>query len=919
VATARGLSEFQLGRGGSAFTTHLPGNKPSENFITALMQDSGGRIWCGTAGGLFEMLSGHKFRRQPLPAPVPPQERIEVSDVLEDAGHKLWVATTSGIYVIGKDGGVQHITKEDGLPNEWVNALLLDKSDRLWAGTRGGLALMRDGKDGGRCGVQQVYRNIGEANDVDVAALAQGPDGTLWGGAGTGILRSLPGSPGAFRILTRAQGLIDRHVTALATDGAGSMWAGTEGAGVMKIQPAGFTTFREQDGLAADRVFSVLADRAGAVLAVTVADTTAIRSVNVFDGAGFHALVPKVIGDHPAWGQHQILLQSRTGEWWAASNVGLCRFPAVRAADLARTQPKACYAPDTDVFRVFEDSKGYIWASAQSAQGDRLMRWDPTTKAISSLKDAISSFNKEGRGLVSAFAEDRNGGVWMGFWGGGLVRYEGGKFTHFNSSDGSPAGIVWALLVDSRGRLWIGSGGGGLGIVENPGSAQLQVRAYKTANGLASNTIYCMVEDKAGRIYAGTAKGVDRLNPKTGDVKHFSVADGLAHGVLTSALRDASGDLWFATMQGLSRLTPTADRPPAVPSVRIVDLRVGRDRYPVSQVGETRIRRGDLQPSQNQFQVEFVGFNDEPEESLRYKYKLEGGDSDWQGPGRDHVANYPGLEPGGYRFLVKAVNSEGRESVAQAEIDFVILPPFWRRWWFETLSLASLAGLAFAAHRYRVSQAVQIERMRTSIATDLHDDIGASLSQIAILSEVARGDARLGQSGPNEPLERVAKLARELVDSMSDIVWSMRAEPEGVDSLIRRMREFANDLLGSQNIAFALRVPGPDTHIQLSLQARRQVFLIFKECLHNAARHSDCTAVEAALGVEGREILLRVRDNGRGLTNIGGAPRSNGGTGIPSMRRRAASLGGDIQWAPGPEGGCAVEVRLPMRQGAFRL
>jgi ligand-binding sensor domain-containing protein/signal transduction histidine kinase len=924
VATARGLSEFQAGHGGNAFTTYLPGNKPFENFVTALMQDSAGRIWCGTGSGLFEMLSGHKFRRQPLPAPQPPQERIEVSDLLEDAGHNLWVATTSGIYVIGKGGAVQHIASEDGLPHEWVNALLLDKQGRTWAGTRGGLVLMRVGNEGGRVGVQQVYRDIGGEKGFNAQALAEGPDRTMWAGASIGIVRLLPDRrPVVFQGLTRANGLIDRSVTALATDRAGNIWAGTEGAGVMKIQPAGFTTFREQDGLASDRVFSVLADGTDAVLAVTVGSTNAMRSVNVFDGIGFHALVPKVIGDQSTWGQQQILLQSRSGEWWAATKVGLCRFPPVKAADLARTPPKACYARDTAAFRVFEDSKGRIWASAQSPQGDRLMLWDPTTKAISSLNNAISSFNKEGRGLVSAFAEDRNGAIWMGFWGGGLLRYDGRQFTRFTSGDGVPAGVVWALLADSSGRLWIGAGAGGLGLVENPGSAQLQVKVYNTTNGqpaerLASNTIYCIVEDKAGRIYACTAKGVDRLNPKTGDVKHFSVADGLAHGALTTALRDATGDLWFATMQGLSRLTPTADRPPAVPSVRIVDLRVGRDRYPVSQVGETRISRGDLQPSQNQFQVGFVGFNDEPEESLRYKYKLEGGDSGWLGPGRDHQANYPGLEPGPYRFLVKAVNSAGGESTAPAEVDFVVLPPFWRSWWFETLALASLAGLVFAAHRYRVSQAVQIERMRTAIATDLHDDIGASLSQIAILSELARGDAQLGQPGPNERLERVAKLARELVDSMSDIVWSMRAEPEGVDSLIRRMREFANDLLESQAIAFELRAPGPDTHLQLSLQARRQILLIFKECLHNAARHSGCTAVEAEMRVEGREILLRVRDNGRGLSNAAGAHRSNGGTGIPSMRRRAESLGGAMQWTPGPEGGCTAEVRLPMRHGAFR-
>ena len=352
--------------------------------------------------------------------------------------------------------------------------------------------------------------------------------------------------------------------------------------------------------------------------------------------------------------------------------------------------------------------------------------------------------------------------------------------------------------------------------------------------------------------------------------------------------------------------------------MRITGLRVGRDRYPVSQVGETQIARGDLQPSQNQFQVGFVGFNDEPEESLRYTYKLEGGDSDWQGPGRDHEANNPGLGPGHCRFLVKAVNSEGQESATPAEVDFVILPPVWSRWWFQTLALASLAGLVFAAHRYRVAQAVRIERMRTTIGTDLHDDIGASLSQIAILSEVARSDARLGQSAPNERLERVAAaLARELVDSMSDVVWSIRAQPEGVDSLIRRMREFANDLLESQAIAFELRAPGPDTHIQLGLEDRRQLLPIFKECLHNAVRHSGCTAVEAELVVEGREILLRIRDNGHGLSNTGGVPRSNGGTGIPSMRRRAESLGGSMQWTSGLAGGCTVEVRLPMRHGAF--
>jgi signal transduction histidine kinase/ligand-binding sensor domain-containing protein len=880
--------------------------------VTALIQDSAGRIWCGTGNGLFEMLSDHKFRRQRLPPPVHGWRTI-VTDVLEDAGGKLWLASNLGIYVIARDGSVEHVGKEDGLPQAWVEALLLDKQGRLWAGTRGGLVSMRDGNKGSRVGVQQAYRYIGGLKGGDVKALAEGSDGAIWASTSSGIVRSLSGSsPAPFRLLTRAQGLIDRQINALTRDRAGNMWAGTEGAGVMKIQPDGFTTFHEQDGLATDRVRAVLADRTGAVLAVTASPTPPRHSLDIFDGVGFRNVIPKVFGPDASWERHRILLQSRTGAWWAATMIGLCRFPPVKVVDLARTPPAACYARDTQVLRVFEDSKGRIWASGQQPllARDQLVRWDPTT-------NAVSSFDQEDPASPGSFVEDRNGAIWMGLWQGGLLRYDGRQFARFNPGDGVPDGQDYALLVDSAGRLWIGSNGGGLGLVEHPGSARFHVRRYSTANGLASDTIYCIVDDEVGRIYLGTARGVDRLNPKTGHIKHFSVADGLAPGQLNSVLRDASGNLWFATMQGLSRLTPTPDRPPAIPSVRITDLRVGRDRYPVSQVGETRISRGDLQPSQNQFQVEFVGFNDESEESLHYTYKLEGGETDWQGPGRDHEANYPGLGPGHYRFLVKAVNSEGQESTTPAEVEFVILPPVWGRWWFQTLALASLASLVFAAHRYRVAQAVQIERMRNNIATDLHDDIGASLSQIAILSEVARSDAHMGQSGPNERLERVAALARELVDSMSDVVWSIRAQPEGVDSLIRRMREFANDLLESQAIAFELRAPGPDTHIQLGLEARRQLLLIFKECLHNAARHSGCTAVEAELAVEGREILLRVHDNGRGLSDTGGSPKSNGGTGIPSMRRRAKSLGGSMQWTSGPAGGCTVEVRLPMHYGAF--
>lgn len=204
--------------------------------------------------------------------------------------------------------------------------------------------------------------------------------------------------------------------------------------------------------------------------------------------------------------------------------------------------------------------------------------------------------------------------------------------------------------------------------------------------------------------------------------------------------------------------------------------------------------------------------------------------------------------------------------------------------------------------------------MRTVIATDLHDDIGSSLSQIAILSEVARvrGDDRA-----SEPLQRIATLARELVDSMSDIVWSIRTEPDDVDSLTRRMREFALDLLSSQGIEFELRAPRAGENWNLSLNARRSLFLMFKECIHNAVRHAQCSSVIAELRLMDHELMLRVEDNGIGLNGEAKASGRNDGTGISGMRWRVRSLGGRMDIAANTGKGCCVTIWLPVRRGVL--
>ena len=908
VGTPRGLSQFQA-EGGGKFITYLPGNNADENAVNALLQDSSGRIWCGTRAGLFESLSGHRFRRQPLPAPTPGHERISVTGLMEDAGQQLWVATRSGIYVIGKDGAVRHIAM-DG-PTQNVRALLPDRYGRIWAGTQDGLVLIRNADKDGRYGVERIYREAAEVKSLDVTSLAQAPDGTIWAGASAGIARWLPGSgPPAFHMLTRTQGLIDRQVHALALDRAGNMWAATEAAGVMKIQPTGFTTFRERDGLATDRVWSVLVDRAGTVLAVTAG--TGRASVNIFDGTRFHALSLHGFSERASWG-HRILLQARTGAWWAATTAGLCTYAPMPAAALAGKLPQSCDARDQRVIQIFEDSMGRIWASTQqfATANPRLMRWDPVTKAISFIEDGPNRND-----FVTAFAEDRDGNIWMGLGDGDLFRCNGRQFNRFKQTDGVLTGDVRDLFVDSRGRLWIASANG-LGLIDHPGSSHFGMRVYRIPDGLSSDTVMSVAEDTAGRIYASTPTGLDRLDPGTGHIKHFSTADGLAHGQVTMSVRDNSGDLWFGTTQGFSKLSHTTDRPPAIPSVRITDLRIGRERHPVSQVGETRILRGDFEPSQNHFQVGFVGFSDEPEANLRYRYTLEGGESVWQGPGRDHEANYPGLEPGRYRFLVKAVNSEGQQSATPAEIDFVILPPIWRRWWFETLVLIAAASAAFAAYQRRlqgITARVRLlfeERLdeRTRIARELHDTLLQNLAGVSLqLDGVAKqiGASSEGAAGRikavRQQVDAAFREARQKVLDLRSPMLQGRALPVV-------LRESLEQIAAGHPVRLRVTVAGQ--HGPLREDLDETVLRIGQEAVANAVRHARASEIQVSLSYDDRSLRLRVKDDGQGF-DLDEAGHRMGHWGLQNMRERAQRVGAEWKLSTAAGQGTEIEVIVPL-------
>jgi ligand-binding sensor domain-containing protein/signal transduction histidine kinase len=918
VATAGGVCRFNPA-GPRLFNVSYPGDDEPSRQIEALAEDQSGAIWCGTHGGVYllEEESGREhFRFMDFGMPTE-GEGAYVQTIVADRNGSVWIGTRgSGLYRRRPDGGIDHFSTDSGLPTNRVEALLEDQGGRMWAGTTLGLCQLSPEPGPSHRIVSRVYTTRDGLPSNSADALFQSPDGTLWVGTDYGLskLRPRAGENDRFWSYTTSNGLSSPFIQALAEDRDGNLWLGTDSGGAMKLTRGGFTNYTEMDGLASAGVDSIFEDNANELCVISSGQR---HFINHFDGRRFKPIWPAFPKNitYFGWGCNQITLQDRTGDWWVPTGQGLCRFAKVsRLENLAAEPPKSVYTtsnglPFNDVFRLFQDSRGDLWISTLSQSGNGLTRWERATETLHNLPTSDGAVPIRTH-PASAFAEDAAGNVWIGQWTGGLTRCTAGRLTSFNESDGLPAGTIRALYLDHAHRLWIASSVGGLARIDDPSESHPRFVTYTTAEGLLCDDVWCITENQRGSIFVGTGRGLDELEPDTGHIKHYTEADGLMRGKVTAAYRDRHGALWFASnVHGLSRLVPQADPTQTPPPILISGLRVAGVPQQISQVGESEVPALRLGADQNQLSIDFVGLSFGPGEILRYQYRLEGGaDQDWSPPGNERSVNFANLAPGQYRFLVRAVNDEGLASAVPATLSFVIPPPVWRRWWF-IAAAAFLLGLAiYSAHRQRVSRLIELERVRTRIATDLHDDIGANLSLIAMLSDVARGQLKRDDGNLKEWFSTIATTSRDTVDAMSDIVWAVNPKRDHLRDLTRRMRRFAEDIFSARDIDLQFHASEPDRDLKLGADLRREVFLIFKESINNMVRHSNCTSASVTLRIERSWLELEMGDDGKGL----GRDCSGDGHGLASMRQRAAKLGGSLEIASGNGSGTILTLKVPL-------
>ncbi len=894
-----GASLFRVGK----FKTFRMGRSEWSNRINSIAQDRNGTVYLATDDGVYEIQDD---TTRPLSAQF------------AHGGYEQVACSRNNLIIVAANGNMfrYSLTGRDtggsAVEAEMVNMVGFDPGGDLWSVSYNG-----------------DVTNLSTGLRFPHAIRAV-PRTMLWDSAGDFwvvtsdglyLLRSSAGNVSKPVRITAANGLGQNDLTCGVIDKEDELWVGMAARGLAKLPDRNSVRIPVNASEISINNSQASSDRHGHIWVVA---EDGIEEV-WFGGSG---LLHKRKHLYSSLGIKSTCTTSQVdaeGRLWLASKGGRVFSFSIankgrrsEALRLIRSYSPGQLLPGKDVLCLYIDRESRAWYSRNMAG---VLEFD-TGIGLSSCR-----VYTEDDGLpdnsVRAIYEDDRGNMWFGGYIGGLSELKAGShsntMTRFTAADGLPENSVRSIVQDDEGRLWVGTRYGGAAIRTEHGFSGFSVK-----EGLVSNCVWAMSSDSEYGIFFATQLGMQCLARGAAGPRRWMRYGEIRPYYACGVIRSASGRsfLWACDETGILVVDLDAEtQVRTCPPVYITGLLVnGRDTRVGSGHGKSG-HRLELDHSRNTITFEFTGISLRDENRLRYNYILRGADANWHELSQRLPVTYATLKPGKYKFEVQAVNSMGIRSREPAELAFEIVPPYWRRWWFALSVGLMTVLLAYWAIKTSFQRVIEIERVRSRIATDLHDDIGSGLTRIAILADVAmrqsvdpRGTGVPGHTqDPEEDfstrnlMKRIGTNARELVDSMSDVVWSIDPKNAAVGDLIMRIRSFAYEMCEAKGIALEFDIEAEIGALHPNPGVIRTMLLIIKEAVNNSVRHSNCRRVRITMKRAPKRIILGVSDDGSGISG----KTTRGGHGLESMRQRATKIGGEFKVRSQPGEGTSIEASIP--------
>lgn len=870
LGTGYGLNRFD----GTTIQTFYQHHGLNNNHINKITEDENGRLWIGTGSGV-NIMEKDSLTSPPYLDDLKP---YSITAIHKDQNSDWWFGTeNAGIWLLGGNNELTQYTTVHGLAGNQIREIVQDINEVLWFATNEGLTNLDDGN----------FTTFTAANglpDNNLHTITTDSEGRLWIGSDFGLTIREEEQFTTYHI---GHGLSHNSVLTITPSGSREAWLGTE-QGASYFSNGEFRNYSTDHGLTSNIINTTMIDREGHIWFGTLGG-----GANIYLGEYFrNYTTDEGLSNDVITGFDE----DQNGHFWIATfGGGVMHYDGTELY----TYDEEDGLIDNRVFTTYSDRSGKIWVGARNGisiieNGEvsepdepyrqlRMIRafYEDTETGdfwIGTYDDGIYHYSGDGlmvyddsnyleNNTIMSIQKDSRGRMWFATYGG-VVVLENGEFSRYTIADGLPSNGVISILLDHEEQAWVSTFNGFARLdIENR-----ITETFSSSFGLSTTLAYFMFQDHDYNYWVGTNIGIIRFNYDKYNAAGSRLERDLSfelinreQGLIANEMnagamfKDQSNTIWLGTVEGISRFYP--ERFPArtvPPKAHFKEiLFAGQTVDPDQSIA----RRHD----RNFLQFEFTGISFSAPSQILFEYRLDGVDNVWT-HSYDRTVRYPSLSPGEYTFQLRAYNASGVQSETVRSYNFEIKPPIWLQWWFfMVIGLIVVGVILFIYNYYRVRRQVDMERMRVQIASDLHDDVGASLTELALQTDFLR-TGNLEKS-VEDTLRQIGEHSRKIVSALDDIVWSIDARNDTAGDLTDRMQDHANKLLSPKGIMIRWNFSDLDTAIQLPVQVKENLYLIFKESINNIAKHSNADMVNIKLSIKGGKYLLDVSDNGNVRTN----------------------------------------------------
>lgn len=904
VGTAGG-GTFQF-RNGKWIEHAMPAELDGNILTLRPVQD--GSIWMGTRKGIAFFkdgkLSARDNKNDAFPGPEKNSYTEHVRSIAQDASGDLWVA--AGDHLMRLRAG--SVVADFGLFNfnpTYVRSVCCRRDGSVWMGCNSGLLRLQDGK------LTHFAKQNGLPDNV-VMVVFEDSRGNLWIGTSGGLYRF---ADERFVVETTSDGEAYDQIWCVFEDRENNLWVGTKNA-LYQLRVQQFTTYTTRHGLAHNNVTSVYEDSEGAMWIGTW-------------GGGLHQLRGGKITIYSSAKNKTLrndlilaLEGARDGGVWFAADFdgGLYQL---KNSQMTRYASEQGFGP-TAARDLLEDSAGRLLIGTARVSVHLLEN------------GKVSKYVEEGSALskdVRCLLQGQDGTMWIGTEAG-LFAKTNETLALFTSKDGLANDFILSLYEDRDGTLWIGTAKG-LSQMRRASPSNSQpliptVASFPIRAGLLDDAIVEILEDDLENLWLATRQGVFQVSRKDlnafvdGGISRipsrvFGRPDGMISPVCVgvakpSAVKSKDGRLWFATTKGLAVTDPKLhiaknEIPPPV-----VIREVVADKKRIDE------RVSSVPAGQGELEFRYTALSYAEPEKNRFKYRLKGFDADWVDAGVRRTAFYNSVPPGSYEFQVIACNNDGVWNSAGSIVKLTLQPHYWQTTWFRGLMALTAVGFVAGMARYITWKKVRaqlehlerqhsVEKERTRIARDMHDELGARLTEIRVLSD-------LTEKSKDRPTEveaqtrRISSATGELIRNLHSIVWAVNPANDSLEKLADYICGFAQPFLKSASIRCRLERPEQLPDLKLSSEIRHNIVMVIKEALNNTIKHAGATEVRIALSVSDSKLSVSVGDNGKGFS-MGNA--SSSGNGLQNMEKRMRSIDGHYELLTDAGRGTTIRFEIPLK------